>query len=41
MVRYAPATLERLAAHPRIVAVKDATGDTQGALRAIDATGLA
>lgn len=40
-VRYAPATLERLAAHERIVAVKDATGDVQAALRAITSTGLA
>lgn len=40
-VRYAPATLDRLAAHPRVVAVKDATGDTQAALGAIDRTGLA
>jgi 4-hydroxy-tetrahydrodipicolinate synthase len=41
VVRYAPATLQRLAEHPRIVAVKDATGDVQGALRLIAATGLA
>ena len=40
-VRYALPTLERLARHDRIVAVKDATGDVQGALRAIEATGLA
>ena len=40
-VRYAPATLDRLAAHPRVVAVKDATGDTQAALGAIARTGLA
>lgn len=41
VVRYSMTTLERLSAHDRIVAVKDATGDTQGALRAIAATGLA
>lgn len=41
VVRYSPATLERLSAHPRVVAVKDATGDPQGALRAISRTGLA
>src|SRR3954447_9897065 len=40
-VRYAPSTLRRLAEHPRIVAVKDATGDVQGALRTIKDTGLA
>lgn len=40
-VRYAPDTLERLAAHERVVAVKDATGDVQGALRSIERTGLA
>jgi 4-hydroxy-tetrahydrodipicolinate synthase len=41
VVRYSMATLERLAAHPRIVAVKDATADVQGAMRAIGQTGLA
>ena len=41
VVRYAPATLHRLAGHPRVVAVKDATDDVQAALRAIDETGLA
>jgi 4-hydroxy-tetrahydrodipicolinate synthase len=41
VVRYSPATLQRLAAHPRVVAVKDATGDVQGALRLIARTGLA
>lgn len=40
-VRYSPATLARLATHPRVVAVKDATGDVQAATRAIAATGLA
>jgi 4-hydroxy-tetrahydrodipicolinate synthase len=41
VVRYSPATLARLAAHPQVVAVKDATGDVQGALRSITTTGLA
>jgi 4-hydroxy-tetrahydrodipicolinate synthase len=41
VVRYAPATLERLAAHPQVVAVKDATGDVQAATRIIADTGLA
>ena len=41
VVRYAPHTLARLAEHPRIVAMKDATGDPQAALRAIARTGLA
>jgi 4-hydroxy-tetrahydrodipicolinate synthase len=41
VVRYTPATLQRLAEHPSIVAVKDATGDVQAALRLIAATGLA
>jgi 4-hydroxy-tetrahydrodipicolinate synthase len=40
-VRFAPATLDRLAAHERIVAVKDATGDVSGAARTIERTGLA
>lgn len=40
-VRYAPETLDRLAAHERVVAVKDATGDVQGAMRSIARTGLA
>jgi 4-hydroxy-tetrahydrodipicolinate synthase len=40
-VAYADATLDRLAEHPRVVAVKDATGDTQAALRRIARTGLA
>lgn len=41
VVRYAPETLERLAEHPRVVAVKDATGDVQAALGMIERTGLA
>jgi len=41
VVRYAPETLDRLAAHPRVVAVKDATGDPAGVLRAVARTGLA
>jgi 4-hydroxy-tetrahydrodipicolinate synthase len=41
VVRYSLPTLERLAEHERIVAVKDATGDVQGAMRAIARTGLA
>jgi 4-hydroxy-tetrahydrodipicolinate synthase len=41
VVRYAPATLERLAAHAQVVAVKDATGDVQAATRIIADTGLA
>lgn len=40
-VRVAPATLDRLAAHERIVAVKDATGDLYAAAKAIERTGLA
>lgn len=40
-VRFAPETLGRLADHDRIVAVKDATGDVQGAMRSIARTGLA
>lgn len=41
VVRFSLPTLERLAAHDRVVAVKDATGDVVGAMRAIEATGLA
>jgi 4-hydroxy-tetrahydrodipicolinate synthase len=41
VVRYAPETFDRLAAHDRIVAVKDATGDVFGALRTMERTGLA
>lgn len=40
-VRFAPSTLDRLAAHERIVAVKDATGDVSGAAHTIERTGLA
>ena len=41
VVRYAPATLDRLAEHERVVAMKDATGDLENAQRAIARTGLA
>src|SRR3954471_15707642 len=41
VVRYSTATLQRLAADERVVAVKDATGDVQAALRGIDETALA
>ena len=41
VVRYAPATLDRLAEHDRIVAIKDANGDPQGVLRGVTRTGLA
>ena len=41
VVRYAPWALEKLGEHPRIVAMKDATGDVQGAVRLIASTGLA
>ncbi|WP_298459640.1 4-hydroxy-tetrahydrodipicolinate synthase [uncultured Cellulomonas sp.] len=41
VVRYAPETLDRLAAHDRVVAVKDATGDVFAALRVMQRTGLA
>jgi 4-hydroxy-tetrahydrodipicolinate synthase len=40
VVRYSPETLQRLADHPRVVAMKDATGDVQAALRVISETGL-
>jgi len=40
-VRYAPETLDRLAAHDRVVAVKDATGDIYGAVQTMARTGLA
>ena len=40
-VRIARATFERLAAHPRIVANKDATGDVAAALTLHEVTGLA
>lgn len=40
-VRFSAETLDRLAAHERIVAVKDATGDPQSAMRNIARTGLA
>src|ERR1700728_219353 len=41
VVRYAPTTLQRLAEHARIVAVKDATGAVSAATRATAETGLA
>ena len=40
-IRYSRATLDRLAAHDQVVAVKDATGDVQAATRVIAETGLA
>jgi 4-hydroxy-tetrahydrodipicolinate synthase len=40
-VRFALPTLERLAVHDQVVAVKDATGDVTGAMRAIHRTELA
>ncbi|ACQ80716.1 dihydrodipicolinate synthase [Beutenbergia cavernae DSM 12333] len=40
-VRFAPQTLEALAAHDRVVAMKDATGDPYAAAKAIESTGLA
>ena len=40
-VRIAAPTYERLAAHPRIVAVKDATGDPYSGGKALAVTGLA
>lgn len=40
-VRIQPATYERIAAHPRVVANKDATGDVYAAAKLADATGLA
>lgn len=40
-VRYAAQTLDRLAEHERIVALKDATGDPVGAMRTHARTGLA
>ena len=41
VVRFAPETLDRLARHDRIVAVKDATGDVFGAARTMARTDLA
>ncbi len=41
VVRYSAETLGRLAEHPQVVAVKDATGDVQAAIRIIADTGLA
>jgi 4-hydroxy-tetrahydrodipicolinate synthase len=41
VVRYSTGTLTRLAAHPQVVAVKDATADVQAATRVIAETGLA
>jgi 4-hydroxy-tetrahydrodipicolinate synthase len=40
-VRIAPATYERIAAHPRVVATKDASGDVAAAVRLRARTGLA
>ncbi|QTE30601.1 4-hydroxy-tetrahydrodipicolinate synthase [Pengzhenrongella sicca] len=41
VVRYSAQTLDRLADHPNVVAVKDATGDVYGAARTMARTGLA
>ncbi|ADG74427.1 dihydrodipicolinate synthase [Cellulomonas flavigena DSM 20109] len=41
VVRLAPSTIDRLAAHERVVAMKDATGDVVAAAEAIARTGLA
>jgi 4-hydroxy-tetrahydrodipicolinate synthase len=41
VVRYSDATLDRLAAHERIVAIKDATGDIASVLPRVRRTGLA
>jgi 4-hydroxy-tetrahydrodipicolinate synthase len=41
VVRYTPHTLDRLAQHDRVVAVKDATGDVFSALLTMERTGLA
>jgi 4-hydroxy-tetrahydrodipicolinate synthase len=40
-VRFAPATLDALAAHDRVVAMKDATGDVYSAAKHAARTGLA
>ncbi|MGQ8334890.1 dihydrodipicolinate synthase family protein, partial [Klebsiella pneumoniae] len=40
-VRLAPATIERLAAHEHVVAMKDAAGDAFVAAQLIESTGLA
>ncbi|WP_028046994.1 4-hydroxy-tetrahydrodipicolinate synthase [Cellulomonas sp. URHE0023] len=40
-VRFGAATIEALAEHDRVVAMKDATGDTFAAAKAIERTGLA
>jgi 4-hydroxy-tetrahydrodipicolinate synthase len=40
-VRLAPSTIDAIAAHEKVVAVKDATGDLLAAARAIERTGLA
>ncbi len=41
VVRLSPSTIDRLAAHERVVAMKDATGDVVAAARSITRTGLA
>ncbi|MCC2335259.1 4-hydroxy-tetrahydrodipicolinate synthase [Cellulomonas wangsupingiae] len=40
-VRLTPATIDRLAAHERVVAMKDATGDVVAAAQSVTRTGLA